>query len=183
MADITKNNQNKKVVELIKKLESDEPKEVITAINGLKSHGDKTSIQPLIKLHSTTANNAVKSEIENLLNSIKSTKVTEEIINCLTDDTYKKSHLAILSSIWNSSLDYSIYLDEIVSAAIQGDLMAAMECLTIFENLEGDITEEKILNPLMTVNQYLNDNNGSTESKYNLLLEVSQILQHLNNTL
>ena len=182
MAD-NKTKPNKKVDELLKKLGSNEPKEIIKAINGLKTHGNKTVILPLIQLHSSTSNNAIKGEIENLLNTLKSTKATEEMINCLVDDQFKDSHLAILSSIWNSNLDYSLYLDEIVTAAINGEMMEAMECLTIFENLEGEITEEKILPPLLTVNQFLNDNSGSTDPKYKLMLEVGQILQNLNNTL
>ncbi len=183
MTNSNKSKPNKKVVELIKQLESEEAKQVIKAINGLKVHGNETAIEPLIKLHTNTKNNAVKAEIETLLNSIKSTKAVEEVINCLTDDEYKNSHQAILSSIWNSNLDYSLYLDEIVAAAIEGDMMHAMECLTIFENLEGEMTEEKILNPLLSLNQFLNDNSGSDDPKYTLLLEVAQILQNINNSL
>ena len=183
MTDSSKAKQKKKVLELLKQLDHSEPKEVIKAINGLKTHGNETVIEPLIKLHSKSSNNAIKAEIENLLNSVKSTKVVEEVINCLVDNTYKNSHQAILSSIWNSSLDYSSYLDEIVVASINGDLMEAMECLTIFENLEGEITEEKILNPLLTVNQFLNDNSGSEDPKYTLFLEIAHILQNLNNAL
>ncbi len=183
MTDTKKTTANKKITELILKLDAKEPGEVIKAVKGLKNNGDENAIIPLIQLHSTTTNNAIKGEIENLLNTLKSTKVMAVVIDCLTDPQYQNSKQAILASIWNSNLDYTDYLDEIVTAAIDGDMMDAMECLTIFDNIEGNITEEKVLAPLLTLNQYLNDNQGSDDPKYTLLLETTQLLQEINNSL
>jgi len=181
MAKTTK--PNKKVVELLKKLDSKEPKDVISAIKSLKVSGDKTVIEPLVKLFSTTQNNAIKNEIRDLLNTLKSTDAPQEVIKCLSNTKYDVANTMLLSSIWNSNLDYTLYLDEIVKAATRGDMMDAMECLTIIENMEGTLDEQKIMDPLIDLKSYLVENASDSSQKNQLLKEVAQVLTEINDSL
>lgn len=174
---------NKKVIELLKKLKSTETKEVIKAINGLKVNGDITAIEPLIELYVTTTNNTVQSEIADLLNSLKSTQAPQEVIKCLGIEKYAPARQMILSSVWNSNLDYTLYLNEIIGAATQGDMMSAMECLTIIENMEGTLDEQKIMDPLINLKSYLVENAGDDSQKNQLLKEVAAILTEINDSL
>lgn len=174
---------NKKVQELIGNLQKPEPKNQIQAIKDLKVHGDESAIEPLINLFVETSNNVVKSEVVQLLNTLKADNVQEAMIECLNNEEYEAGHQTILSSIWNSNLDYSDYLNDIVTAGVNGDFMAAMECLTIFENMEAELTEEKIMPPLLTLNQYLNDNLGEESPKHSLLSEVAVFLNQVNQSL
>lgn len=174
---------NKKVVELLKKLDSKAPKEIINAIKSLKVSGDKTVIEPLVKLFTTTQNNAIKNEITDLLNSLKSTEAPQEVIKCLSNDKLSGARTMLLSSIWNSNLDYTLYLDEIVKAGSKGDMMDAMECLTIIENMEGTLDEQKIMEPLLYLKTYLIENDNDNSQKNLLLKEVTQILTEINDSL
>lgn len=173
----------KKLQALIAQLQENEAKKQIAAIQELKIHGNPTAIEPLIALHVESANNAVKSEIEGLLNTLKSEDVQPAMIDCLNNPEFEEAQQIILASIWNSNLDYSNYLNDIVVAAINGDFMLAMECLTIFENMEADLTEEKVMPPLLSINQYLNDNHGEDSPKHNLLTEVGVFLNRVNQSL
>jgi hypothetical protein len=181
MAKTTK--PNKKVVELLKKLDSKEPKDIISAIKSLKVSGDKTVIEPLVNLYSTTQNNAIKTEISDLLNTLKSTETPQEVIKCLSNPKYDDARTMLLSSIWNSNLDYTLYLDEIVKAATRGDMMDAMECLTIIENMEGTLDEQKIMDPLIDLKSFLVENMGDNSQKTQLLKEVAQVLTEINDSL
>jgi len=174
---------NKKVTELINKLNSKESKEIINAIKSLKIHGNETAIEPLIKLYTVTKNNAVKNEIVDLLNSIKSTKVPPVLISCLTNTKYKSASQVMLGSIWNSNLDYTEYLSEIINAAQIGEMMDAMECLTILENMEGTLTEENIMDALVNLKSYLVENSTVNTPKMGLLREVAMILTEINESL
>ena len=174
---------NKKVVELLKKLDSKEPKDIINAIKSLKVSGDKSVIEPLVKLYTTTQNNAIKNEISDLLNTLKSTEAPDEVIKCLSNDKYALARTMLLSSIWNSNLDYTNYLDEIVKAGTKGDMMDAMECLTIIENMEGTLDEQKIMDPLINLKSYLVENASDNSQKNQLLKEVAQILTEINDSL
>ena len=174
---------NKKVTELINKLGSKESKEIINAVKSLKIHGDETAIEPLIELYTTTKNNAVQNEIVDLLNSIKSTKVPVVLIDCLTNSKYKSVSQMMLSSIWNSNLDYTQYLSEIINVAQAGEMMDAMECLTILENMEGTLSEENIMDALVNLKSYLVENSTVNTPKMGLLREVAMILTEINESL
>lgn len=180
---VDKKKTNKKVLELIKQLESTEPKNVIKAIKALKIHGDESAIEPLVKLYSKTKNNAIQSEIVDLLNSIKSTKVPAVLIPCLTNEEYSNARQVMLGSIWNSNLDYTDYLSEIVETAQKGEMMDAMECLTILENMEGTLSEEKIMDALVSIKSYLSENTSVNTPKMGLLREVAMLLSEINDSL
>ncbi len=175
--------KTKKVTELINALLKNESKIQIQAIKDLKIHGNETAIEPLVKLYVESNNNVVKSEITDLLNTVKSNNVQGAVIDCLMNPDYESAYQMILSSIWNSNLDYSDYLNEIVETAVNGDFMLAMECLTIFENMDIVLSEEKVMPALVTINQYLNDNRGETSPKHSLLSEVAVFLNQINQSL
>ncbi len=174
---------NKKVTQLLKKLNAKEPKDIINAIKSLKVSGNKTVIEPLIKLYTNTQNNAVKNEITDLFNTLKSTQAPQEVIKCLNNPKYTAAKTMLLSSIWNSNLDYTLYLNDIINAATQGNMMDAMECLTIIENMEGTLDEQKIMDPLINLKSYLVENANNNSQKNQLLKEVAQILTKINDSL
>ena len=174
---------NKKVGLLIEKLKLTEAKELVATIKSLKIHGDATAIEPLIQLYCSSKNNAVHNEIVDLLNSIKQTKVPAVLIPCLVNKDYALARQTMLSSIWNSNLDYTDYLSEIIGAAQDGEMMDAMECLTILENMEGTLDEDKIMDALLSLKSYLVENAQVNTPKMGLLREVSLLLTEINDTL
>jgi uncharacterized membrane protein YheB (UPF0754 family) len=174
---------NKKVIELIKQLNTPQTKDLINTIKSLKVNGDETALEPLVKLYTQTQNNAIKSEIADLFNTLKSSKAPQEVIKCLTNPKYESARQMLLSSIWNSNLDYTNYLTEIVDQATKGDMMDAMECLTILENMEGTLDEQKIMDPLIQLKSYLVENQNDNSQKTLLLKEVAHLLSDINDNL
>lgn len=174
---------NKKVAQIILQLSSPEPKDVIKAVKALKMSGNETAIEPLIDLYCSSKNNAVKAEIVDLLNSIKSTKVPPVVIDCLVNEKYASARQVVLSSIWNSNLDYTDYLLEIAEVTQKGEMMDAMEFLTILENMEGTLSEEKIMDALLSMKSYLVEHTNENSPKMELLKEATLLLTEINNTL
>ena len=178
-----KKKLNKKVAQIILQLSSPETKDIIKAIKALKMNGDESAIEPLVDLYCKTKNNVIHNEITDLLNSVKSTKVPSILINCLDNPTYSIARQIILSSIWNSNLDYTPFLLQIVEAAQKGEMMDAMECLTIIENMEGTLSEEKIMDAEISMKAYLVENMTDNSPKNDLLKEVTLLLSEINNSL
>jgi len=174
---------NKKVTELLDKLTSSETKDVVKAIKSLKIHGNENTIEPLLKCFVDTTNIAIHNEIVDLLNSIKSTKVPAVLIDCLQKEEFIPAKQTMLSSIWNSNLDYTPYLSEIVQAAQTGEMMDAMECLTILENMEGTLSEDKIMDALVNLKSYLVEHSTVNTPKMGLLREAALLLTEINETL
>ena len=62
-------------------------------------------------------------------------------------------------------------------------MMEAMECLTILENMEGTLTEEKIMDALLSLKSYLVEHSDDNTPKMGLLREVALLLTEINNSL
>lgn len=172
----------KKVKELLLQLSTKDEAEQVKAIKSLKVHGNETAIEPLVQVLSVSKSSKLNDEIIDLLNSIKSTKVPPEIVKCLNNDEYSASHQALLSSIWNSGLDYRQYMGDIANATVKGDFMYAMECLTILENLEGKLDEDEIMDALLVFKSYLVEHKEDEDNKISLLQEIVILLQNMNDT-
>lgn len=178
----SKSNANKKIKDLLSQLGSKEESVQINAVKSLKIHGNQTVIEPLVQVLSKSSSEDVKSEIVDLLNTIKSTAVPAEIAKCLSNPDYSNVYQLLLVSIWSSGLDYRPYLGEIASATVQGGLMEAVECITILENLEGGLSEEQIMDALLVFQSYLVDDRDENDSKNEIIKEIVLLLQNMNDT-
>ncbi|MFT5819020.1 MAG: hypothetical protein ACI8ZM_000242 [Crocinitomix sp.] len=174
--------KQKKIKDLLSDLANGDNKQQIKAIQGLKVHGNETVIESLLLVLANDPNAGLYSEIVDLLNTPKSTKVPAEIAKALVDKRFVEIRHTLLTTIWNSGLDYRPYLEEIVTAATEGEMMDALECITIIENIEGEMTEDQLFEPLIVLTEYL----GSTQDdgpKLELIREVTATLQNINNML
>lgn len=174
--------KQKKVQDLLSELSTGDDKRQVKAVQGLKMHGNETVIEPLLLVLANKPSEAVYSAIVDLLNTPKSTKVPAVIANALVDKRFVEIRHSLLTTIWSSGLDYRPYLKEIVTAGTEGEMMDALECITIIENIEGEMTEDQLFEPLIVLTEYL----GSTSDdgpKLDLLREVTGTLQNINNML
>ena len=173
--------ESQKIEKLLEQLSSKDEQEQIKAVVKLKSEGNETVVEPLVGICNTTESEDLKKEIIDLLNTIKSTKVPEELVKCLINPAFKSSRQMMLASIWNSGLDYNQYMGEIVQATVEGDLMEAIECITILENLENGLDENEIMDGLIVIKAYLVDNKDES-SRTNILKEIVGMLQQMNDS-
>ncbi|MDG1916151.1 MAG: hypothetical protein P8I55_16380 [Crocinitomix sp.] len=174
--------KKKKVQDLLSELASGDTKRQVKAVQGLKVHGNETVIEPLLAALVKKPADELYSVIVDLLNTPKSSKVPAEIAKALVDKRFVDIRHTLLTTIWNSGLDYRPYLKEIVTAGTEGEMMDALECITIIENIEGEMTEDQLFEPLIVLTEYL----GSTKDdgpKLELLREVTATLQNINNML
>ena len=88
----------------------------------------------------------------------------------------------LLSTIWNSRLDYSLYLAEFVEMAVEGDYLEALECLTIIENLEGTFEESDILEAQLHLKEYL-ELGVKDDQKAILISEIALLIKNFNEEL
>lgn len=174
--------KQKKVQDLISNLSAKDSKTVVKAIKALKTNGDETSIEPLISLLSRTDSEAIKKEIVDLLNTIKSTAVPAALIACLNNPEYVNARQAMLVSIWSTALNYNQYFGEIAQATVDGDLMEAIECITILENLEEGLNEDELMDGILIFKSYLVDKKAESSPKNDIIMEIVQMLQQMNDT-
>ena len=175
--------QSIKINDLLKQLESGTDTKQIDAVKSLKVHGDESIIEPLLCALVEKPSPEVEAEIVDLLNTIKSTKVPAVMAKLLGEDKFVDIRQVMLASIWNSGLDYRPHLAEIMKAGTQGELMEAVECITIIENIEGVIAEEELFEPLLVLKEYFSENHKEPNPKDDILREIALQLQNLNDLL
>jgi hypothetical protein len=182
MADKAKVDELK-IQGLLTDLSENDPAKLVSTIQSLKIHGNENTIEPLLILLAKNPVNEVRKEIIDLLNTTKSTKVPEKIANALLDPRFITLRHDLLVSIWSSGLDYRPYLREIVIAGTEGEMMHALECLSIVESVEEEFSENQLFDALLVLTEYLRNNKDVKDAKMDLLRELTQELQSRNNLL
>ena len=175
--------KTKKIKSLILDLRPGDVNRQLKAVKSLKVHGDHTVVIPLLDVLSNADDEKLRNEIIETLNSVKLTSVPPVIAKALGDDKYASIRQILLSSIWNSGLDYREYLADIIKAAVKGEMMDALECITIIENIEEELSEEHIMEAQLILNEYLVNHKDETSQKNEMLKEIALILQERNDLL
>jgi len=153
----------------------------IAAVQAMKMHGNETVIEALVKELSSTKHEELKEEIIELLNNTKSSLVPAKIIACLENKKYANCRQILLASIWNSGLDYREFLPQILTATLEGDIMDALECVTIVENFEGVPEDEELNEALVILGNYLSEQKKESSPKIDLLIELGAMLKRMND--
>ena len=98
---------------------------------------------------------------------------------CLRNPELADMKVQILSTIWNSPLDYSEYLAEFVSLAVTGDFLLILECLTILENLNGPFEEADILESQLLLKTYYEGESRDAQ-KDPLMDEIAMLIKDID---
>lgn len=173
-----------KIKEIISFLTSKDEKLIKKALSGLKVDGDATVIPLLVDLLLNDKDEKkYQKEILEILSSLKDTSATEVIIEMLRDEKHLPIRQLLLSTIWNSALDYSNYMADFVLIACEGDLLEALDCLTILENLPSEIEERHILEAQWHLKEYMEDLEPKDEKKAQLISEIALFIKDIDKNI
>ncbi|MFT6501580.1 MAG: hypothetical protein ACJASQ_001696 [Crocinitomicaceae bacterium] len=180
MADKTKEN---KITKILEDLNSKDSKKVTKAVKSLEAHGDVSFIKPLADKLMAGVSEKNKTEIVELLSSLKDTSVCADVMDVIEDKHYLPIRQTMLSTIWNTKVDFSDYIDDFVLIATTGTFLETLDCLTIIENLEGPFMEENILECQLHLKNYIESNPPRDEQKAELLSEIAIAIKDFNENL
>jgi hypothetical protein len=99
------------------------------------------------------------------------------MIELVKDTHFIGIRSVLLSTLWNSKLDYSYYLPEFVEIACEGDFMEALECLTIIENMESAFEERHILEAQLHLKDYMENPSPKDPKKAQIMSEIALLLK------
>ena len=152
-------------------------------MKSLEAHGNSSVIKPLAKRLLMGVSEKNEGEIIELLSSLKDTSSVVEVMDVLGDEEFLPIRQKILTTVWNTKVDFSDYIDEFVEIAVDGDFMEALDCLTIIENLEGPFMEENILECQLHLKRYLEDTAPKDQQKAHILSEIALKVKDINESL
>lgn len=172
-----------KLKQIMLDLATDDVKKISKAIKALEANGDPSVIKPLAEKLLSGVSEKNQKEILELFSSFKDTSITAEMMDLIEDTHFLPIRQLLLSTIWNTKVDFSDYIDEFVQIAAEGNFMETLDCLTIIENLEGPFMEENILEAQLHLKSYMEKPGAKDEQKAQLLSEIALLLKDFNQNL
>ena len=180
MTSISKEEKERKnkVTQLLLDIKTGKEEKISKAIKGLKVHGDQSVLAPLIETWSRGISEKNEAELISFLNDLKFNDSVYPIMDALRNKDYQHIQTLLLSTVWNSQVDYTEYLVDFVSFAVKGDFMTALECLTILENLEGPFEEQQFFEAQIELSDYASEQNKEPQ-KEQIMSEIALLIKDL----
>lgn len=169
--------QSTKIKQLVLELESGNSTKISSILKLLQVNGNVSVLTPLANLLLHPIDEKNKQEIVEFFSMLSDSNAVDAMIELIKDDTFLAIRQELLSTMWNSKLDYSYYLPEFVEIAADGSFMEALECLTIIENMEGSFEERHILESQLHLKDYLEDTAPKDPQKAQVMSEIALIIK------
>jgi len=134
----------KKLQELTSVLGKDNSPLIIETIDNLRNELPfEGAIGLLVAYFDKTSDNDLRKAIENFFNDIKDLSSREEVMTEVRKQWKQRTISMLVSSCWQSGLDYSDYTPDIAKVFLNGDYITAIECMTVIEEFAHQLTREK----------------------------------------
>ena len=174
--------QKQKIAQLVGDLNSGNENKMSAALKALQTNGDISVLEPVSALLLKGLSDKMHQEVLEFLSTLNDSKAADVMIELIKNSKFSTVRRELLSTLWNSKLDYSYYLPEFVAIAVDGDFMEALECLTIIENLEGPYEERHILESQLHLKDYLEDSDPKDPQKSQIMSEIALIVKDFNES-
>ena len=162
-------------------LESGEQKKMDKAIQTIATSGNIALIPVLLNLLLQNSNPLIEKKIMSLMADVTDSDAKEIFIESLKNDQYESLKTTLINIVWNSKLDFSEYIAEFVALSTQGDLMRAIECLTVIENLTGPFEEHHLLESQLYLKEYYSELRKERSQKDEIIAEIAVFIQEQND--
>lgn len=164
----------KELQEIKNGLLSSEDVLVLKALEKTESKGDSSLIPDLIDLWANSEDHPIKKRVENILFGLKDKNALQLLVDYLSTDVSDDRKWLALNSIWQSGLDASGHLTELVDFAISNSFTNAIDVMTIIENSEFSDDIEPIVDAnIKKINAKIATSKTDVTP---ILIEISSIL-------
>jgi HEAT repeat protein len=156
---MTKTKEKSQFGKLVHDLNASQDVIVMDTIDKIKHQGTPEIIPHVIALFEKKPSEEVVRKITGLLFSLKDEQVIPFLIEGMKNEKIGELYRSVvISSFWNSGLNPVDYLSDLINIAIQGSYLECIEVLTVIENLEPPYNEEQLMEALVDLRQFVNEN-------------------------
>lgn len=142
-----------KIKELTNTLNKDSNIVITEAIELLRQEKPfEGAIGLLTAFYDKTDDSSLRRTIAGFMNDLKDQSVCQEVIYEIRKHWKSDTISMLVSSCWQSGLNYSEYSLDLAKVFLQGDYITAIECLTVIEESVPEMskgTKEKIMKLLV----------------------------------
>ena len=134
----------KKHAEFSGLLNKEDPILVSQAIDLLRDEEPfEGAIGLLASLYDRSNDASIRKKVELFLNDLKDPSLRTEMVSEIKKPWKGSTASMLVSSCWQSGLDYSEYSDDFTEIFIAGDYATAIECYTVISEAADSISREK----------------------------------------
>jgi hypothetical protein len=149
---------DKKLKNLALLLEKDDPLLISQAIGLLREEDPfEGAVALLASYYDTSGSPVVIRAIESFMNDIRDKSVQDELMAEIRKERNPRTTAMLVSSGWQSGMDYSPYVYEIAGLFLRGDLVVAVECFTLLEGVIPELDNNQKTEVLRLLRSYESD--------------------------
>lgn len=149
---------------------------VISLIGSLREESPYKGLLPLLAgLHRATVDTGIKNEIERFFNDLKDQSFAEEVISIIENSGDTVTRNVLISSCWQSGIDYSPFLEYFTRWSLTGDYTTTLECYTAIEQFAYSVSPDTRAAEAKMISSALGT---ISDDKILLLKEIIKILEH-----
>lgn len=175
---MTENKNSKaKFKQILSDLKSGSDAKITSVIKVIQADGKPEMLPMLVEILHSNPSDLVKESILELFRSLKDSDAIPFMIEIINEDNNLSIRQNLLSTIWNTKLDYAPFIADFVGIATEGTFMEALECLTILENLDGPFEERHILEAQLFLSEYHDNKLTQDPQKAELISEIALLLK------
>ena len=137
-------NSGKKLNDLASVLKGKNILKISEAINMLREEQPfEGAIGMLTSFYDKTDDYSVRKTIKGFMNDLKDQSACLEVMNEIKKPWHPDTISMLVSSCWQSGLDYSDYSHDLAEVFLNGDYVTAIECLTVIEESVNHLSVQK----------------------------------------
>lgn len=157
----------------LKQLATGKPADQLKALDKLRQHGSEKSVYPLVDTLLNSKDEALKEGIINFLNDLRNPSALQPLLECIQNENFTSIRSNLLQAVWQSNLDASDYLYDLVSVADYGTYQDCIEIMTILDNLEGPFSSSDVEESIGLLSVAIHE---ADEDRARLLLAINEIV-------
>ncbi|WP_341902941.1 hypothetical protein [Fluviicola taffensis] len=178
---MSKSNLNKqdklKISQLLSDLQSKDELKIAGAIKAFAVHGHASVIEPIMEVWRSGLSSENEALVMDLFQSLKDTPSIEPLIEAFKNPLNAHLRRKLVTTFWNSKLDFSDYLADFVLFGIEGDFLDALEAITLIENFETVAPESAILESQLLLTEYFGQTEHRDDQKDAILTDLALLLK------
>jgi hypothetical protein len=133
----------------------------------------KGAISLLASFYDRSNDAGIRKMIKEFLNDLKDKSAREEVIDCIRKRNSAETRKMLISSCWQSGLDYSGYSAVFAHYFLEEDYSTAVECFSVIESSVNKISRSQKDELIKMIRQ---KSGNEVRDKHSLTLELISLL-------
>ena len=138
------NQAEKYYKEIKKKFETKDTKEILNTLKEIRVSGQANIIPLLFEILESSKEKSISEEIVSILSQLKDKTCVPYVVKALKENEIKNFKKEIITSCWQSGLDYSEHITLFAKEFIRNDYVTAIEAFTVIEEWIFESGPEKV---------------------------------------